>query len=100
MILLGARLALRDITQAYPQLQTELTRIVLAFVLKELRDKYPPDTLMRVILPLYGVPESGLHWYNTYQPHHLKKLVMTTSTYDPCLMITKGTKEEFGMVGL
>ena len=42
--------------------------------------------------PLYGIPEAGMHWFNTYHNHHIDKLGMVSSTYDPCLMFnTDGT---------
>jgi hypothetical protein len=91
---------LRDITQAYPQAQTELFRTVLAHPPKELITKYPEGTIIRVIKPLYGIAEAGVHWFATYQGHHRKELDMATSTYDPCLLITNGGLEAFGMVGL
>ncbi|KAM4058304.1 polyprotein [Hirsutella rhossiliensis] len=36
----------------------------------ELVPRYPPDTIIHVILPLYGIAESGLHWFVTYYRHH------------------------------
>ncbi|EDU51549.1 conserved hypothetical protein [Pyrenophora tritici-repentis Pt-1C-BFP] len=81
----GMVVELRDITQAYPQAQTELFRT---------------ETIIRVIKPLYGIAEAGVHWFATYQGHHCKELDMATSTYDPCLLITNGRREAFGIVGL
>jgi hypothetical protein len=52
---------LRDITQAYPQAQTELFRTILARLLAELKTKYPEGTIIRVIKPLYGIAEAGVH---------------------------------------
>ena len=42
--------------------------------------------------------EASNHWFNTYHRHHLDKLHMAVSTYDPCLLhtLTNG----FGLVGL
>ena len=54
---------------------------------------------MIVRRPLYGIPEAGTHWWATYYKHHLEKLLMTTSSYDPCLLITT-TKDAFGVVGM
>jgi hypothetical protein len=51
-----------------------------------------------VIKPLYGVPEAGNHWFNTYHSHHIKKLQMNQSTYDPCLLYTGNTG--FGIIGI
>jgi hypothetical protein len=41
-----------------------------------------------VIRPLYGIAESGVHWWFTYHKHYLKEFNIITSTYDPCLLIT------------
>jgi hypothetical protein len=87
---------LRDITQAYTQSTTTLNR-----------DFYttPPKGVtqwegfyLKVVKPLYGVPEAGNHWFGTYQKHHIDNLRMTQSTYDPCLMYS--TTASFGLVGL
>jgi hypothetical protein len=60
----------------------------------------PPDgTVMKVIKPLYGIAEAGTHWWATYSKHHKEKLMMTTSTYDPCFLIST-TKDKFGVVGM
>lgn len=95
-------LELRDITQAYPQSQTVLQRYILAQLPLELKQKYPEGTVLHVIKPLYGVAESGVHWFTTYQKHHMINLEMVTSSYDPCLLITKSQVSEsgFGMVGM
>ncbi|KAF1934571.1 hypothetical protein EJ02DRAFT_490997 [Clathrospora elynae] len=96
----GMSMELRNITQAYPQAQTELFRTILAHLPKELITKYPEGTIICVIKPLYGIAEAGVHWFATYQGHYCKELNMATSTYDPCLLITNGDPEAFGMVGL
>jgi hypothetical protein len=95
----GIRLYLRDITQAYVQSTTTLNRLLLAYLPKEMQDQYPPGTIMIVRKPLYGIPEAGTHWWATYYKHHKEKLSMTTSSYDPCLLITT-TKGIFGVVGM
>jgi hypothetical protein len=53
---------------------------------------------LKVIKPLYGVPEAGNHWFNTYHRHHIEELQMDQSTYDPCLLYTN--RNGFGIVGL
>ena len=63
----GLYLELRDITQAYPQSKTNLNRVILASLPTELRSKYPEGTIIRVIRPLYGIAEAGVHWSATYQ---------------------------------
>lgn len=44
------------------------------------------DELLLVIGPLYGIPESGLHWFLTYQPHHISKLDRKSSKLDQCVL--------------
>jgi hypothetical protein len=57
----GMTVQLRDITQAYPQAQTNLQRTILAQLPSELVPKYPEGTLLHVIKPLYGIAEAGVH---------------------------------------
>jgi hypothetical protein len=99
LVRLGIKLYLRDITQAYVQSTTTLNRLILAHLPEEMQDQYLPDTIMIVRKPLYGIPEAGTHWWATYYKHHKEKLSMTTSSYDPCLLITT-KKGIFGVVGM
>jgi hypothetical protein len=46
-------LFLRDLTQAYPQSKKEPNRVVLAQLPKELVPRYPKDTILRLINPLW-----------------------------------------------
>ncbi|KAI1006956.1 hypothetical protein K3495_g1267 [Podosphaera aphanis] len=55
---------------------------------------------MVVIKPLYGIAEAGTHWWATYSTHHREKLQMTTSTYDPCLLISTAKTRSFGIVAM
>jgi hypothetical protein len=54
-------LKLRNITQVYPQLSFEFKREIFAKLPKELRNAYPPDTIIQIIRPLYRIAESGVH---------------------------------------
>ena len=94
-------LYLRDISQAYVQSTTLLNRdfyicppyeLACCFALKD-------DQILKVVKPLYGVPEAGNHWFKTYHTHHVEQLGMTQSTYDPCLLYSARPKP-FGVVGL
>ncbi|KAM4061436.1 cwf18 domain containing protein [Hirsutella rhossiliensis] len=67
------------IQRAYPQSQTKLSG---------------------PFLPLYGIAEAGVHWFRTYQQHHLEKLDMSTSTYDSCLLISNTGPDTLGIVGM
>jgi len=55
---------------------------------------------MIVVKPLYGIAEAGAYWWSTYFKHHTEKLHMQTSTYDPCLLISKQSAAGFGIVGM
>ena len=57
------KLYLRDISQAYTQSQTQLTRDIY---LKPPTELALQSKFLRLIQPLYGLAESGTHWYNTY----------------------------------
>jgi hypothetical protein len=93
---------LRDITQAYVQSRTPLHRDFYIRPPTELGLK--PDAILKVLRPLYGVPEAGNHWFNTYHWHHLEQLGMHQSTFDPCLLFynNKNDKNDngFGIVGM
>lgn len=52
--------------------------------------------VLKVVKPLYGIPESGLHWYLTYLDHHLTRLGMQRSMVDPCVLLKR---DKDGLVG-
>lgn len=88
-------LYLRDISQAYVQSATNLNREFYVRPPREL--SIEEDSILKVLKPLYGVPEAGNHWFKTYHSHHIDHLGMTQSTYDPCLLYNT---QPFGIVGL
>lgn len=98
-ILPHIRLFLRDISQAYVQSTTTLNREFYIRPPHELVKQLGIDNafILKVVKPLYGVPEAGNHWFKTYHSHHVKQLYMSQSTYDPCLLYNN---EPFGLVGL
>ena len=55
---------------------------------------------LKVVRPLYGIPEAGNHWFRTYHKHHVEKLNMETSTYDPCLLHCSNSEQGFGVIGM
>ncbi|KAI9036662.1 uncharacterized protein KD926_001616 [Aspergillus affinis] len=102
-----SQLYFRDISQAYVQLTTKLNRELYARLPKELIDQLglTSNTVMRVIKPLYGIPEAENYWFRTYHSHHLEHLRMSQSTFDPCLLYTMDSPNSrestgFGIVGL
>src|SRR6266702_4296588 len=55
--------------------------------------------IMVVVKPLYRIGEAGTHWWATYSKYYKEKLLITTSTFNPCfLIITTGTP--FRIVGI
>jgi hypothetical protein len=92
-------LYLRDISQAYVQSTTMLNRDFYVNPPWELakRLNLADDSVLKVVKPLYGVPEAGNHWFKTYHSHHINELAMEQSTYDPCLLYSN---RPFGVVGL
>jgi hypothetical protein len=93
------KLYLRDISQAYVQSVTKLNRDFYVLAPPELTEQLgiANGSILKVVKPLYGVPEAGNHWFKTYHSHHLKELNMDQSTFDPCLLYSN---EPFGLVGL
>ncbi|KAI1001772.1 hypothetical protein K3495_g6428 [Podosphaera aphanis] len=65
----GINLYLRDISQAYVQSTTSLTRKF--FVRPPIDIELPPGTVWQAKRPLYGIPEAGNHSYNIYHQLHL-----------------------------
>jgi hypothetical protein len=92
----GLSLYLRDISQAYVQSTTEINRNFFVRAPKELG--LQEGSLLKIVKPLYGIPEAGNHWFRTYHQHHTKMLAMDQSTYDPCLLATHD--KGYGIVGL
>jgi hypothetical protein len=95
----NTKLYLRDISQAYVQSTTSLNREFYVRPPKEIIDQLGIDrtAILKVVKPLYGVPEAGNHWFRTYHSHHIDHLHTKQSTYDPCLLYTN---DPFGVVGL
>ena len=54
---------------------------------------------MRVVKPLYSVTEAGTYQQATYSKYYKKKLLITTSTFNPCFLII-ATGTPFGIVGM
>lgn len=85
----------RDISQAYVQSESSLDRKV--FLRPPAEMGLADDELIEAVKPLYGIPESGLHWYKTYHSHHCNTLQMTPTTFDPCLLFRKGNSAAEGV---
>ncbi|EED12764.1 hypothetical protein TSTA_052850 [Talaromyces stipitatus ATCC 10500] len=93
----------RLVVQAYNNKGKEISTTPLArnFYIQlppKLVHLFPPGTILKVVKPLYGIPEAGNHWFRTYHIHHMDKLNMTTSTYDPCLLHYINQSQGFGIL--
>lgn len=77
----------RHVTQAYVQSQKPLERGMYRTAPTEMN--LPQDAVLKVLKPLYVIPESGLHWYLTYLEYHVEKLEMVCATVDPCMLTNK-----------
>jgi hypothetical protein len=61
--------------------------------------KLPPDELLQVVKPLYGLADSGDYWHETLTAHHITKLLMEQSTGEYSFLFRKKDKELYGMSG-
>jgi hypothetical protein len=91
---------IRNIIQTYTQAKTKLKRLIIARLPIKMKDKYPPNSLLLVEGLLYGIPKAGVHWFRTYQVHHLEKLDIETSTYDLYLLISKQGNKNFRLINI
>lgn len=73
----------RDVSQAYVCSKFELLRDVYVVPPKEANCS--PDVLWLLLKPLYGLPESGALWYETYFEHNSSQLGLTSTVFDPFL---------------
>lgn len=78
----------RYITQAYLQITKPLEHPV--YIQPPAEMNFPDDVVLRVLRPLCGIPESGLHWYLTYLEYHLECSGMQRSTVDPSVLYRRG----------
>ena len=83
-ILNNKDLYIRDISQAYIQSATTLNYYF--YIKPPKKINLGQGNILKVLQPLYNVPEAGTHWFRTYHKHYTKKLNLTTSIYDPCLL--------------
>src|SRR6266571_2893029 len=81
-------LYLRDISQAYIQSATKLNQDFYIRAPLKLSTAFgvSQGTILKVVRPLYNIPEAGNHWFKTYYNHYIKELNINQSTYDPCLL--------------
>lgn len=56
--------------------------------------------VLKVLKPLSGIPDSGLHWFLTYQAYHKQKLQMKSTKTDPCVLYKRNHENLWGMTVL
>ena len=56
--------------------------------------------VLKVIKPLYGMPESPIHWFKTFLQHHTEKLSMYQVPLDPCLLYAEEDGALQGLLGM
>ena len=92
------KLFIRDVIKAFVQSTTTLRRPVYMRAPKEMG--LPPGKVLQVLKPLYGMPESPMHWYTTYAGHHKEKMGMEQLPIDACLMYKRNNDTLEGLLGL
>ena len=80
------RMLTRDITKAFAMSKTLLRRPIYLRPPKEMG--LPKNIILKVIKPLYGMPESPIHWYKTFIDHHCHSMQMEQLPIDPCLLVS------------
>ncbi len=91
-VIYDLKVSTRDITKAFVQSATVYVRSP-----KELKLF---DKVLKIIRPLYGMPESPIHWFNTYLNNHKSKLGMLQVPMDPCLLFKVGENGLEAVLGL
>ncbi len=75
---------IRDISQTNVQSESLLSREIYLEPLPEMNIR--EESVLRAVKPLYGIPKSGLYWFETYHRHHRHNLQMTASKADLCFL--------------
>lgn len=86
----------RVVAQAYLKSSKNLTRDVYIRDPRELG--LPPNTVIKFLKPLYGIPEAVLHWYLRNIDHHIPRLGMRRTTVDPYMLVRKNADGINGLV--
>jgi N-glycosylase/DNA lyase len=73
--------------------------LILAKLLTQIAYQYPKDTIIIMVKLLYRIAEAGTYWWAMYSKYYKEKLLIDTSTYNPCLLITT-TNSAFGIISI
>lgn len=88
----------RDETKAFVMSKTKLLLLIYAQAPMEM--KLPRDKVIRIILPLYSMPESPMHWYKTYLDYHIQVLGMKQQPMDGCLLYRHRNGKPDAIIGV
>lgn len=80
------KIILHNISQAYTQSELMIQRPIFNRVPRV--HVMPPNILSRIQRFLYGLPESGLHFFVTCHIHHSTHLSISAAVHCPCLLFT------------
>lgn len=91
------QISVLDVTQSFTHFETNLQRPVFARPPKHMILR---GMAVKVVKPLYGLPESPLHWLFTYLSHRRNNMGTYQLPTDPCLLMKDESKRLHGIVGL
>ncbi len=76
----------RNVSQAYTQSDFALSRPIYSRPPSEMQ--LPDGCVLKVLRPLYGLPEAGVHRFQTHQKHHIAVLNMRPAAHDSCFLVS------------
>jgi hypothetical protein len=85
-----------DVNQAYLQSAEQLQRDIF---IRPDELILAPNELLQLILPLYGITESGDYWDETLTEHHTNDLGMTRTKQDFSLYFKHAASKRVGLSG-
>ncbi len=88
----------RDVTKAFVMSKTKLLRTVYMKAQSEM--KLDKMSVLKAMRPLYGMPESLMHWFKTYLDYHRMALDMLLLPMDPCILYSMKGNTRTGLQSL
>jgi hypothetical protein len=99
----NTHLYLQDISQAYIQSAINLNHKFYIRLSQELETelRINKDSVLKVLKPLYSVPEARNHWFKTYYSHYVQQLYINQLIYNLYLLYNNVSRDSyFNIVGL
>lgn len=98
---LGFRLFLHNVDPAYLQSKHKLSRDIYLKLKKDDAALFglAEDELLKVLLPLYGIPDTRDYWYVTLAKHAEEDLELSPLTWGPRLFVTPNDDSIEGLMG-